>query len=272
MAKIEKRKALVNLEEIVEAADGVMVARGDLGVETDLAEIALIQKRIISVANARARPVITATQMLESMVAYEHPTRAEVTDVANAVLDGTDAVMLSAETAIGQFPVAAVRILHRVIAATEARHNRSGRLEEAGWYDRCTLNEMQPAGISGLKQDNLGFSACELAVRMSARAVVVFVQSVAAALEVARFRPQLPVVAITGSATLYRSLALAHAIAPLLCAECNATAEPRNLITKARAWLLAQGLARPGDEVVLLTGSQMIDGKLDTLQIVQLAS
>ncbi|ABB74809.1 pyruvate kinase [Nitrosospira multiformis ATCC 25196] len=105
---------------------------------------------------------------------------------------------------------------------------------------------------------------------MGARAVVVFVQSVAAALEVARFRPQLPIVAITGSAMLYRSLALAHAIAPLLCAECNATAEPRNLITKAGAWLQVQGLARPGDEVVLLTGSQTTDGKLDTLQIVQL--
>ena len=107
---------------------------------------------------------------------------------------------------------------------------------------------------------------------MGARAVVVFVQSLAAALEVARFRPQVPVVAITGSATLYRSLALAHAIAPLLCAECSPAAEPRSLITKARAWLLAQGLARPGDEVVLLTGSQMIDGKLDTLQVVQLTA
>jgi pyruvate kinase len=131
---------------------------------------------------------------------------------------------------------------------------------------------MQSARVSGLKQDNLGFSACELAVRMDARAVVVFVQSLAAALEVARFRAQVPVVAITGSATLYRSLALAHAIAPLLCTECNATAESRSLITKAGVWLLAQGLARPGDEVVLLTGSQMIDGKMDTLQIVQLAS
>lgn len=188
----------------------------------------------------------------------------------NAVLDGTDAVMLSAETAIGQFPVAAVRILHRVIAATEARHNRTGKLEDRAWYDRRPLNEMQAVSISGSKQDSFGFSACELAVRIGSRAVVVFVQSVGAALEVARFRPQLPIVAITGSAMLYRSLALAHAIAPLLCAECNATAEPRNLITKAGAWLQAQGLARPGDEVVLLTGSQTTDGKLDTLQIVQL--
>ncbi|HKX54008.1 MAG TPA: pyruvate kinase [Nitrosospira sp.] len=272
MAKIEKRKALVNLEEIVEAADGVMVARGDLGVETDLAEIALVQKRIISAANARARPVITATQMLESMVAYEHPTRAEVTDVANAVLDGTDAVMLSAETAIGQFPVAAVKILHRVITATEVGHNKPGKSRDAVWDDRLALNEMQSGSIFGSKETNLGFSACELAVRTGARAVIVFVQSVAAALEVARFRPQVPVVAITGSVALYRSLALAHAIAPLLCDKFTATAEPPSLITKAQAWLLAQGLAQPGDEVVLLTASQMIDGKLDTLQIVDLAS
>lgn len=272
MAKIEKRKALVNLEEIVEAADGVMVARGDLGVETDLAEIALVQKRIISVANARARPVITATQMLESMVAYEHPTRAEVTDVANAVLDGTDAVMLSAETAIGQFPVAAVRILQRVITATEAGRNKPGKPGDAAWDDKPGLNKTQSDSISSPAQDNLGFSACELAVRTGARAVIVFVQSMAAALQVSCFRPQVPVVAITVSASLYHSLALAHAIAPLLCTECNATAEPRSLIAKARAWLLAQGLARPGDEVVLLTGSQLIDGKLDTLQMVQLAS
>ena len=102
--------------------------------------------------------------------------------------------------------------------------------------------------------------------------MIVFVQSVAAALEVARFRPQVPVVAITGSVALYRSLALAHAIAPLLCDKFTATAEPPSLITKAQAWLLAQGLAQPGDEVVLLTASQMIDGKLDTLQIVHLAS
>src|SRR5690348_3191033 len=127
MAKIEKRQALGNLNEIVEASDGVMVARGDLGIETDLAEIPIVQKRIIAAANDRAKPVITATQMLESMVEHEHPTRAEVTDVANAALDGTDAVMLSAETAIGRFPSLAVGMLARVLAATEAlEHGREG--------------------------------------------------------------------------------------------------------------------------------------------------
>ena len=269
MAKIEKRKALVNLEEIVEAADGVMVARGDLGVETDLAEIALVQKRIISVANARTRPVITATQMLESMVAYEHPTRAEVTDIANAVLDGTDAVMLSAETAIGQFPVAAVRILHRVITATEAGYSKPG---DAAWDDKPALNKTQSNSISGSGQDNLGFSACELAVRTDARAVIVFVQSMAAALQVSCFRPQVPVVAITGSSSLYRTLALAHGIAPLLFDESSIIAAPRSLIMNTRAWLLTQGLAQPGDEVVLLTASQMINEKPDTLQIIRLTS
>ncbi|MGH7857359.1 MAG: pyruvate kinase, partial [Candidatus Binatia bacterium] len=119
MAKIEKRQALEALEAIAREADGVMVARGDLGVETPLAEVPVAQKRIIAVANAHGRPVVTATQMLESMVEDPSPTRAEVGDVANAVLDGTDAVMLSAETAIGRHPLAAVRMLAEVIAATE---------------------------------------------------------------------------------------------------------------------------------------------------------
>lgn len=119
MAKIEKRRALANLESIVKAADGVMVARGDLGVETPLEEIPFVQKRIIRAANRARKFVITATQMLESMTHQPTPTRAEVTDVANAILDGTNGVMLSAESAIGQYPVEAVKVLARVLSATE---------------------------------------------------------------------------------------------------------------------------------------------------------
>ncbi|MFA5975243.1 MAG: pyruvate kinase [Elusimicrobiota bacterium] len=119
MAKIEKRKALENLEAIVQEADGVMVARGDLGVETPLEEIPFAQKRIIAVSNFYRKKVVTATQMLESMVLQPMPTRAEVTDVANAVIDGTDAVMLSAETAIGRYPVKSVEILSRILSSTE---------------------------------------------------------------------------------------------------------------------------------------------------------
>ena len=119
IAKIEKPEALDHLEEIVAAADGVMVARGDLGVETDIAQVALVQKRIVAVCNRQRKPVIIATQMLDSMQHSSLPTRAEVTDVANAILDGADACMLSGETAIGEYPLEAVEMMHRIALATE---------------------------------------------------------------------------------------------------------------------------------------------------------
>lgn len=196
MAKIEKRRALTALDAIVDAADAVMVARGDLGVETDLAQIPLVQKRIIAAANAKARPVVTATQMLESMVEHEHPTRAEVTDVANAVLDGTDAVMLSAESAIGRNPVAAVRILQRVIAATEAEY--AARTAQA----RLQTRDPVPADAA------VGFAACQLAEQLDARAIIVLVQTLRQAATIARFRPKVPIVALAESAVVCRSLTL----------------------------------------------------------------
>ena len=274
MAKIEKRRALANLDEIVEAADGVMVARGDLGVETDLAEIPIMQKRIIAAANAQARPVVTATQMLESMVEHEHPTRAEVTDVANAVLDGTDAVMLSAETAIGQFPIAAARILQRVLAATEAEYVMPGCSVPA--YGGRKIDRMHSAAQSSMRisttgsiEDAISFAACQLATRTGASAIVVSVRSMAAAMEIARFRPQVPLVMITDSVQLYRSLALVHGVAPLFSPE-SGIGEPQPHIAQAREWLLAQGLAQPSDQAVLLSASTMVGDKADTLQIVRL--
>lgn len=269
MAKIEKRRALANLEEIVEAADGVMVARGDLGVETDLAGIPIVQKRIIAVANAWARPVITATQMLESMVEHEHPTRAEVTDVANAVLDGTDAVMLSAETAIGQYPIAAVKMLHRVLAATEAGHRVS---ESGAGRDAGTLPDRLRPYTSGSAKDALNVAACQLAVRAGARAVVVSILSMTAALNIARFRPYVPLVMITDSTRLYRTLALVHGVAPLL-SEALDGPEPQAGIALAREWLFLQGLAQPGDQAVLLSVSGLpgnSGGEADTLQLVRM--
>ncbi|SEO55269.1 pyruvate kinase [Nitrosovibrio sp. Nv6] len=271
MAKIEKRRALVNLEEIVEAADGVMVARGDLGVETDLAEIPIVQKRIIAMANAWARPVITATQMLESMVEHEHPTRAEVTDVANAVLDGTDAVMLSAETAIGQFPVAAVKILHRVLTATEAASGESGRGESG--YGRGGAQDMRPSATSGSPEDALSFAACQLSARLNARAIIVSACNLRTALGIARFRPGIPLVIITDSARLYRSLAIVHGVAPLFSGA-PGLIEPHLCTAQAREWLFVQGLAQSGDQAVVLSASGMSIGvageEADTLQALRL--
>lgn len=255
MAKIEKRRALAGLDAIVESADAIMVARGDLGVETDLAEIPLVQKRIIAAANAKARPVVTATQMLESMVEHEHPTRAEVTDIANAVLDGTDAVMLSAESAIGRNPVATVNILRRVIAATHAEYAApmaQARLRASG-------------AVSA--DEAIGFAACQLAEQIDARAIVVHVQSLPQATAIARFRPRAPIVALTDSSGVCRSLTLVSGVSPLYV---PVLGDARIRIARAQDWLYAHTLARPGERVVVLSSFAGAEETVDTLQIVRL--
>ena len=237
IAKIERRRAVKQLGPILNASDGVMVARGDLGVETDLAEIPLLQKRIIAMANARARPVITATQMLESMAEQERPTRAEVTDIANAVLDGTDGVMLSAETAIGRFPALAVDTMRRVVTATELEYG--GRIALAGLLDND----------SGAPQDPMASAACQLAARLGAKAIVARVSGAEAAFAIARFRPSAPLLVVAESERLVRCLAAVRGVAPLLV---QPAAGNDAALTLAREWLRARQLARPGDTLVVL--------------------
>ncbi len=255
MAKIEKRRALASLDEIVEAADGIMVARGDLGVETDLAEIPLVQKRIIARANARARPVITATQMLESMVQHDHPTRAEVTDVANAVLDGTDAVMLSAESAVGRNPVAAVHMLRRVIAATEAEYGA-----------RISLTRLEASGAVRAGEA-LSFSACQLAQQVQARAIVADVSCVSQAAVLARFRPIAPIVALVATESVCRSLALVSGVSPL---HARGSEDPHARLLRAAQCLYVHALAEPGEPVIVLSVSADTYGTADTLQVARL--
>lgn len=254
MAKIEKRRALAELDAIIEAADGVMVARGDLGVETDLAQIPLVQKRIIAAANARARPVVTATQMLESMVDHPHPTRAEVTDIANAVLDGTDAVMLSAESAVGRHPPAAVRVLRRVITATEAEYGA-----------RMALGRLQ-VNAGPTVDDAVVFAASQFVARSNASAIIAEVQDAGAAAAIASFRPAAPVVAVTSSEAAYRSLAMVWGVSPLLIAS---AADRDELVAVAARWLYAEGLARPGERAVVLSCSAPVTGA-DILRVVRL--
>jgi pyruvate kinase len=262
MAKIEKRRALADLDAIVEASDGVMVARGDLGVETDLAEIPVVQKRIIAAANARGRPVITATQMLESMVEHEHPTRAEATDIANAVLDGTDAVMLSAETAIGRFPIAVVRFLARVLAATEK-----------GYSLHMAHDRMRAADMASSSNNALSFAACQLAARLGARAIIVPAHTMATVLAIARFRPQAPLVVAASSMRLYRSLALVRGVSPLLAiASGTGGTGLRACLVQAREWLLAHGLAEPDDQVVLVFASGSACEQPDALRTIRLST
>jgi pyruvate kinase len=262
IAKIEKRLALADLDAIVKASDGLMVARGDLGIETDLAEIPVVQKRIIAAANARGRPVITATQMLESMVEHEHPTRAEATDIANAVIDGTDAVMLSAETAIGRFPIAVVRFLARVLASTEK-----------GYSLRMADDGMRATATASSPDNALSFAACQLAARLGARAIIVPAHTMATALAIARFRPQAPLVVVASSMRLYRSLALVRGVSPLLAiASGSGGTELQACVVQAREWLLSHGLAKPDDQVVLVFASGSACEQPDTLRTIHLST
>jgi pyruvate kinase len=256
MAKIEKRRALANLDAIVDAADGVMVARGDLGVETDLAEIPLAQKRIIAASNARARPVVTATQMLESMVEHEHPTRAEVTDIANAVIDGTDAVMLSAESAVGRHPAAAVKVLQRVLAATESHY--AGQMAAARLGPAASL----AAG------EAVAFSACQLADRLGAKAIVARASGHRLATALARFRPAVPIIAVSPLPARCEGLAMVRGVSPL-----NAGGgETHTHLATARDWLFQHGLARAGERVVVVSATNDAGDGANLIQVAVLAS
>ncbi|HXQ92505.1 MAG TPA: pyruvate kinase [Nitrososphaerales archaeon] len=203
IAKIEKRKALQNLAEIIDASDAVMVARGDLGVENPIEEVPIIQKRIIARCNSRSVPVITATQMLESMVQNASPTRAEVTDVANAILDGTDAVMLSEETAVGKYPQECVRVLHRVALNAETRMLRK---------------EWSPSfEFVGKSVDDVASSAAiRLSQDVGARLFIAPTENGLVASRLARFKPMASILAITSHETTERKLKIVWGVNSLL--------------------------------------------------------
>ncbi len=181
IAKIERREALDNLDSILEATDGIMVARGDLGIDIPIEKVPIAQKQIIKKCNQIGKPVIVATQMLESMVAACRPTRAEVTDVANAIFDGTDAVMLSEETAIGQYPIEAVSMMAQIAIETEA----------ALPYDEILINKGKD--VQPKTEDAISYAACHTAHRIGAAAIVAFTSSGSTARRVTRYRPQVPI-------------------------------------------------------------------------------
>ena len=238
IAKIEKREALDNIQAILEEADGVMVARGDLGVETDLETVALKQKEIIRLANQRGKLVITATQMLQSMIENPAPTRAEVSDVTNAILDGTDALMLSGETAIGKHPVEAVRVMASIAAKTDAV------FPSEGWLRRDALSE---ASVSAA----VAHAVCLLARDLSAAAILTATESGRTALLVARHRPAMPILGMSANQVTARQLALAWGVQPVLIDSLSTTDE---LFEKAKHTALRSGLVRAGDRVVITAG------------------
>ncbi len=242
VAKIEKDTALRHIHEIIEAADAVMVARGDLGVELPFEEVPIVQKRIIAIANALGRPVITATQMLESMVTHPRPTRAEASDVANAILDGTDAVMLSAETAAGAYPRLAVLAMTRIITEIE-RHPIPRQATKA-------LGRRQhDAPVS--TEDAIAAATAAAAASLGAPLVMVITKSGFTARVVASHRPGVPILALTDSERTYRQLALVWGVRPALVPP---AATYEEMFAHGREIVAALGLAEPGDRILVTAG------------------
>jgi len=236
IAKIEKHEAIEHYEDILDAADAIMVARGDLGVETALEEVPIIQKRLIQKANASGKPVITATQMLRSMVDAPRPTRAEASDVANAVLDGTDAVMLSEETATGNYPIQAVRYMIRII----------GEAEKTYPHDQY-LRMVPEKEIS----DSVTYAACVLADHLEANAILAPTRSGRTAIQIARFRPKHPIIAFTPSLTTVRRLLLFRGIYPHLIPDPRDTDD---MIEKVSKGAIETGDLSEGDLAVITAG------------------
>ncbi|MFB0517500.1 MAG: pyruvate kinase [Candidatus Neomarinimicrobiota bacterium] len=238
MAKIEKPEAVARLDEIIQVFDGIMVARGDLGVEMPLEEVPLIQKRIIRQCNAAGKPVITATQLLDSMVSEPSPTRAEVNDVANAIYDGTDAVMLSNETAIGTYPVKAVETLHAIAITTEAATAHT---------DQKRRQDYSIQGVSA----SISHGACNIAHERGIPVIVTMTHTGSTARSVSRFRPNSRIVALSPFTSTCRQLQLSWGITPLQVEEYASTDE---MIAKAERLLLEKEFVRPGDYFVLTAG------------------
>jgi pyruvate kinase len=239
IAKIEKPQALGRIEEILKVVDGIMVARGDLGVEMALEEVPMIQKRLIQSARRKGKIVITATQMLASMVNSPRPTRAEVTDVANAILDGTDAVMLSDETAAGQFPVESVLMLQKVANATESRIDSQKFLTEP------SSHTLDPMGASITKAVSI------LAKERSAKAIVAITQGGSTARLMSHLRQQTPIVGMTSSRTTYRQLTLSWGVIPALVPACDSIMLLEQL---ASEFVVRNNMAKKGDVVFLTCG------------------
>jgi len=239
VAKIEKDSALENIESIVLASDAVMVARGDLGVELPFEEVPIAQKRIIALCNRLGRPVITATQMLESMITHPRPTRAEASDVANAILDGTDAVMLSAETAAGQYPRLAVEAMSRIILEIEKQPRR------------VRADDRVSAELAISTEHAIAAAAASAVRSLDAPALIVFTKSGFSARIVASHRPGVPILVLTDQERTYRQLALVWGVIPCLVRHCDSYQDMVKLALEA---VRASGLARQGDRVVVTAG------------------
>jgi pyruvate kinase len=258
IAKIEKPEAMENIDAIIAAADGIMVARGDLGIEASPEDVPLMQKTIIKKCNEAGVPVITATQMLDSMIRNPRPTRAEASDVANAILDGTDAIMLSGETAAGEYPLEAVCTMSKIAQRTESEMLPMRRFAPVPPPRRQSLSQSQPCEAGHLLGGTINIAeavshaACETALDLDAAAIITPTASGHTARMVAKYRPPMPIIAVTPSPMVQRQLCLYWGVYPLLA---KRTANTDEMLADAIRAAKTHAFVQPGDLVVMTAGA-----------------
>lgn len=257
IAKIESMQGIENLTEIIEVSDGIMVARGDMGVEIPLEEVPIIQKKIIKMAVHAGKHVITATQMLDSMMKHPRPTRAETTDVANAIYDGTTAIMLSGETANGDYPLESLQTMARIAERTEQDIDYTARMRKAD----ATLFQQDITS-------SICHATCSIAAELNAAAIISVTMSGFTSSMVARFKPNCPIIGCTTSRLVWRQMNLQWGVKPLLIAEENTS---EDLFREAVDAALEAGYVKKGDRVVLTAGMPLgVSGRTNMLRVVEI--
>lgn len=252
ISKIENRQGVNNIEEIIKESDGIMVARGDLGVEIPFEEVPVIQKRLIKLCNKAGKIVITATQMLESMTENPRPTRAEVSDVANAIYDGTTAIMLSGESAAGKYPLECVKAMSRIAVMVEA---------DISYWKRFTNREYDSKNVN--YEFNINHSICLTAKDMNAKAFVAYTEGGDTPSMIASFLPGCPIFAITSNERTYKQMVLRWAVTPILIKDKNA--DPKELISMGIEKLKKDGLLLPGDIIAIAGGNLIVENSKNVI-------
>ncbi|MCR4442573.1 MAG: pyruvate kinase [Peptococcaceae bacterium] len=253
ISKIENRQGVDNLDEIIRVSDGIMVARGDLGVEIPAEEVPIVQKILIEKCNSAGKPVITATQMLDSMIRNPRPTRAEASDIANSIYDGTDAIMLSGETASGKYPVLAVETMARIALRTE---------ESLNWAELC---RQKASGLAQSTTEAISYATCASAHSLNAAAIITATKSGSTARMVSKYRPAAPIIAVTPNQNVFRRLMLVWGVYPLLCPESSSTDV---MLETAVETALQAGRISNGDLVVITAGVPVgIPGSTNLLKV-----
>ena len=248
IAKIEKQEAVENIDEIVERADGIMVARGDLGAETSPQDVPVLQKLIITRCNLKGKPVITATQMLESMISHPKPTRAEASDVANAIFDGTDCVMLSGETALGEYPVRAVRVMTDIALRAEVEMRKTAAGRSTPPYEQFVIDEIP---------DAVSYHACKISDRVLPKLIVGFTLSGKTAALLSKYRPSVPIVAMSPNEDVLRQLSLRWGVYGV---RINMVKSAEKLLDTAERILVEHSFCMEGDTVVFVGGVPVLSG------------